>query len=231
MCTGSVEKMKIIEDINEMHHYAMQLRHEGKAIGFVPTMGALHEGHLSLMRQAREASEHVVVSIFVNPAQFGPKEDYKEYPRDPRGDTGMTRTADVDTLFTPSPSVIYPEGYRTYIEVEGLSNVMCGRTRPGPFRGVATIVLKLFNIVRPHMAFFGQKDYQQTVIIRRMTQDLHLGVDVIVLPTVREADGLAMSSRNQYLSPEESRSAATPERTNPDPRARSGKREHSAEKL
>ena len=231
MCTGSVEKMKIIEDINEMHHYAMQLRHEGKAIGFVPTMGALHEGHLSLMRQAREASEHVVVSTFVNPAQFGPKEDYKEYPRDPRGDTGMTRTADVDTLFTPPPSAIYPEGYRTYVEVEGLSGVMCGRTRPGHFRGVATIVLKLFNIVRPHKAFFGQKDYQQTVIIRRMTKDLHLGVDVMVLPTVREADGLAMSSRNQYLSPEERRSAAILYRSLQEAHSRFDKGEHSAEKL
>lgn len=223
--------MKIIEDINEMHHYAMQLRHEGKAIGFVPTMGALHEGHLSLMRQAREASEHVVVSIFVNPAQFGPKEDYKEYPRDPRGDTGMTRTADVDTLFTPPPSAIYPEGYRTYVEVEGLSSVMCGRTRPDHFRGVATIVLKLFNIVRPHKAFFGQKDYQQTVIIRRMTKDLHLGVDVMVLPTVREADGLAMSSRNQYLSLEERRSAAILYRSLQEARSRFDRGEHSAEKL
>ena len=223
--------MKIIEDINEMHHYAMQLRHEGKAIGFVPTMGALHEGHLSLMRQAREASEHVVVSIFVNPAQFGPKEDYKEYPRDPRGDTEMTRTADVDTLFTPPPSAVYPEGYRTYVEVEGLSGVMCGRTRPGHFRGVATIVLKLFNIVRPHKAFFGQKDYQQTVIIRRMTKDLHLGVDVIALPTVREADGLAMSSRNQYLSPEERRSAEILYRSLQEARSRFDKGEHSAERL
>ena len=223
--------MKIIEDINEMHHYAMQLRHEGKAIGFVPTMGALHEGHLSLMRQAREASEHLVVSIFVNPAQFGPKEDYKEYPRDPRGDTEMTRTADVDTLFTPPPSAIYPEGYRTYVEVEGLSGVMCGRTRPGHFRGVATIVLKLFNIVRPHKAFFGQKDYQQTVIIRRMTKDLHLGVDVIALPTVREADGLAMSSRNQYLSPEERRSAEILYRSLQEAHSRFDKGEHSAEKL
>jgi len=223
--------MKIIEDIDEMHHYAMQLRHEGRAIGFVPTMGALHEGHLSLMRQAREASEHLVVSIFVNPAQFGPKEDYKEYPRDPRGDTEITRTADVDTLFTPSPSAIYPEGYRTYVEVEGLSNVMCGRTRPSHFRGVATIVLKLFNIVRPHMAFFGQKDYQQTVIIRRMTQDLHLGVDVIVLPTVREADGLAMSSRNQYLSPDERRSAAVLYRSLQEVRSQFDKGEHSAEGL
>ena len=223
--------MKIIEDINEMHHYAMQLRHEGKAIGFVPTMGALHEGHLSLMRQAREASEHLVVSIFVNPAQFGPKEDYKEYPRDPRGDTEMTRTADVDTLFTPSPSAIYPEEYRTYVDVEVLSGVMCGRTRPGHFRGVATIVLKLFNIVRPHKAFFGQKDYQQTVIIRRMTKDLHLGVDVIALPTVREADGLAMSSRNQYLSPEERRSAEILYRSLQEAHSRFDKGEHSAEKL
>jgi len=199
--------MKIIEDIIEMQRYVTQLRWEGKIIGFVPTMGALHKGHLSLMEHAKNESDHVVVSIFVNPAQFGPKEDYKEYPRDMEGDTEKIAYVGVDTLFTPSVSAIYPEGYRTYIEVKDLSDVMCGRARPGHLRGVATVVLKLFNIVKPHKAFFGQKDFQQTVIIKKMVEDLNSDVDVVVLPTVREEDGLAMSSRNQYLGPEERKSA------------------------
>src|SRR3989304_1337908 len=200
--------MKIIEDIIEMQRYVTQLRWEGKIIGFVHTMGALHKGHLSLMEHAKNESDHVVVSIFVNPAQFGPKEDYKEYPRDMEGDTEKIAYVGVDTLFTPSVSAIYPEGYRTYIEVKDLSDVMCGRARPGHLRGVATVVLKLFNIVKPHKAFFGQKDFQQTVIIKKMVEDFNVNMDIVVLPTVRESDGLAMSSRNQYLKNSD-RSAAT----------------------
>lgn len=199
--------MKIIEDVNEMRRYPVQLRREGKAIGFVPTMGALHEGHLSLMRRAKAETDHVVTSIFVNPAQFGPEEDYEEYPRDMKGDMEKAASAGVDTLFTPSVSAIYPEGYGTFVEVERLSGILCGKTRPGHFRGVATVVLKLFNIVKPDRAYFGQKDYQQTVVIKKMVEDLHLDVKIVVLPTVREADGLAMSSRNQYLNTEERRSA------------------------
>ncbi|HBI23980.1 MAG TPA: pantoate--beta-alanine ligase [Nitrospiraceae bacterium] len=223
--------MKIIEDIIEMQRYVTQLRWEGKIIGFVPTMGALHKGHLSLMEHAKNESDHVVVSIFVNPAQFGPKEDYKEYPRDMEGDTEKIAYVGVDTLFTPSVSAIYPEGYRTYIEVKDLSYVMCGRARPGHLRGVATVVLKLFNIVKPHKAFFGQKDFQQTVIIKKMVEDLNSDVDVVVLPTVREEDGLAMSSRNQYLGPEERKSATVLYRSLEEARLLFNKGERSAELL
>lgn len=200
--------MNIIQDINEMNLYVTELRREGLTIGLVPTMGALHEGHLSLMEYAKRDADIVIASIFVNPAQFGPKEDFKEYPRDEDGDKKKLESVGIDTLFLPSSSAMYPGGFRTYVEVEGLSHIMCGEARPIHFRGVATVVLKLFNIVRPHKAFFGQKDFQQTVILRRMAYDLNTGVDVVVLPTVREEDGLAMSSRNKYLNQEE-RKAST----------------------
>lgn len=200
--------MKVIQDISEMHNLAMRLRQEGRTIGFVPTMGALHQGHLSLMDHAKKETDVVIVSIFINPAQFGPAEDLNQYPRDMEGDAEKTRSAGADILFTPAPSEIYPEGFRTYVSVEGLSQMLCGNTRPGHFRGVATVVLKLFNIVKPHKAFFGQKDYQQTVIIRRMAKDLSVDTDIVVLPTVREPDGLAMSSRNQYLNNSERQAAA-----------------------
>src|SRR3990170_24565 len=200
--------MKVIQDISEMHNLASQLRQEGRAIGFVPTMGALHQGHLSLMDHAKNECDVVIVSIFVNPAQFGPKEDLNQYPRDMEGDAEKTISAGVDFLFTPATSEIYPEGFRTYVSVEGLSHTLCGITRPDHFRGVATVVLKLLNIVKPHKAFFGQKDFQQTVIIKRMVKDLNVNMDIVVLPTVREADGLAMSSRNQYLSKEDRSAAA-----------------------
>ncbi|MCC6545120.1 MAG: pantoate--beta-alanine ligase [Nitrospirae bacterium] len=200
--------MKVIKDISEMQNLASQFRQEGKTIGFVPTMGALHQGHLSLMEHAKEESDIVIVSIFVNPSQFGPGEDLNQYPRDMEGDIEKTGSAGVDILFTPAPSEIYPEGFRTYVSVEGLSEILCGKTRPGHFRGVSTVVLKLFNIIKPHKSFFGQKDYQQTVIIRRMVKDLNVDTDIIVLPTVREADGLAMSSRNQYLKKDDRKAAA-----------------------
>lgn len=200
--------MNIIQDINEMNRYVTELRREGLTIGLVPTMGALHEGHLSLMEYAKRETDIVIASIFVNPAQFGPKEDFKEYPRDEDGDKKKLELVGIDTLFFPSVSAMYPDGFRTYVEVEGSSQIMCGETRPIHFRGAATVVLKLFNIVRPHKAFFGQKDFQQTVILRRMAYDLNTGVDVVVLPTVREEDGLAMSSRNKYLNQEE-RKAST----------------------
>ncbi len=199
--------MNTIQDISEMHDIAAHLRQKGKTIGFVPTMGALHQGHLSLMEHARKESDIVVVSIFVNPAQFGPKEDFNQYPRDMEGDAEKTRSAGADILFTPTLSAIYPEGFKTYVSVKGLSELMCGRIRPGHFQGVATVVLKLFNIVKPNKAFFGQKDFQQTVIIKRIVKDLNVDVDIVVLPTVRETDGLAMSSRNQYLNKEERRAA------------------------
>lgn len=191
-----------------MQHHAAELREAGKTIGFVPTMGALHQGHLSLIEHAKKESDVVVVSIFVNPVQFGPKEDFNQYPRNIQGDTEICGSAGADILFTPSASDIYPQGFTTYVSVENLSKVLCGITRPGHFRGVATVVLKLFNIIKPHKSFFGQKDYQQTVIIKRMSEDLNVDTEVVVLPTVREADGLAMSSRNRYLSKTERQSAA-----------------------
>src|SRR3989337_2857706 len=201
-------QMRIIQSTSEIQRTITQLRQTGKTIGFVPTMGALHQGHLSLIEYAKKETDAVIVSIFVNPAQFGPKEDLAQYPRDLAGDKDKTRSAGADILVTPTPPQIYPEGFRTYVSVEGLSEIMCGQARPGHFRGVATVVMKLFNIVKPHKAFFGQKDFQQTVIIKRMVKDLNVNMDIVVLPTVREADGLAMSSRNQYLSKED-RSAAT----------------------
>jgi len=181
---------------------------KGRKIGFVPTMGALHEGHLSLVRRSKQENDITVVSIFVNPIQFGPNEDFNRYPRDFDGDFNKLQNEGVDILFYPDIASIYPEGYSTYVEVKGLSDKLCGAFRPGHFKGVATIVTKLFNIVKPKRAYFGQKDYQQSIIIRRMVKDLNLDVEIIVCPTVREEDGLAMSSRNSYLSGKE-REAAT----------------------
>jgi pantoate--beta-alanine ligase len=176
-------------------------------IGLVPTMGALHEGHLSLVRRARADNDTVVVSIFVNPTQFGPSEDYARYPRDPDRDLALLRDLGTDVVFMPPVEEMYPEGFDTYVQVEKLSQVLEGASRPGHFRGVATVVTKLFNIVQPHRAYFGQKDAQQLAVIRRLTRDLDLPVEVVGLPTVREPDGLAMSSRNAYLSPEERKAA------------------------
>jgi pantoate--beta-alanine ligase len=170
-------------------------------------MGALHEGHLSLIRLAKKHSEFVVVSIFVNPTQFGPKEDFKKYPRDLKKDAALCQSAGADRIFSPSPEEIYPKGFSTYVNVENLTQGLCGASRPGHFRGVATVVSKLFNIVQPDAAVFGQKDAQQLAVIRRMTRDLDLPVKIIGAPIVREADGLAMSSRNAYLTLEERKQA------------------------
>lgn len=180
-----------------------ELRREGHSIGFVPTMGFFHEGHLSLMRRAKEENDVAVVSIFVNPLQFGPSEDFADYPRDLASDLDKARSLGVDVVFCPNVSEMYPEGFRTYVDVKDLTVVLCGASRPGHFQGVATVVCKLFNLVRPHRAYFGQKDAQQVVVIRRMVKDLDMGIDVIEMPTVREGDGLAMSSRNVYLTPSE----------------------------
>lgn len=200
--------MRVIKTIKQMQDLTTKLRRQGRMIGFVPTMGALHEGHLSLIRAARKACDVVVVSIFVNPTQFGPTEDYAAYPRDFEADATRCRAAGVDILFCPSTEEMYPSGFQTFVQVEKLRQGLCGPFRPGHFRGVATVVLKLFQIVQPHQAFFGQKDYQQSRIIQQMVQDLALPLRVRVLPTAREADGLAMSSRNAYLNREE-RQAAT----------------------
>jgi pantoate--beta-alanine ligase len=199
--------MKMIKHIQEMKEEALALRLSGKSIGFVPTMGYFHEGHLSLMRAARPENDVVVVSLFVNPAQFGPDEDLERYPQDMNRDVELALGADVDILFVPESKEIYPEGFCTAINVQGLSERLCGERRPGHFQGVATIVNKLFQLVLPHRAYFGLKDFQQTVVVRRMAADLNLDLEIVTLPTVREEDGLAMSSRNSYLSTEE-RSAA-----------------------
>ncbi len=200
--------MRIIKTLNEMRSYSLRMKARGKNVGFVPTMGALHEGHLSLVKEARQRADVVVVSIFVNPLQFGPREDLARYPRDLKRDKKLLRNFDVDVLFLPEAKDLYPKGFGTYVEVEGLSRIMCGRSRPEHFRGVTTVVAKLFNIVAPDYALFGEKDFQQQMIIRRMVRDLDLPIQVISLPTVREFDGLALSSRNRYLSPRERKAAA-----------------------
>ncbi len=199
--------MKVIEKPEKMQEEMEKLRCQGKSIGFVPTMGYLHEGHLSLIRRCRKENDICVVSIFVNPTQFGPGEDYNRYPRDFGRDSALLEKEGVDYLFYPQVQDMYPEGYRTYVEVEELSSVLCGAYRPGHFRGVCTVVSKLFNIVMPHRAYFGQKDYQQYVIIKRMVRDLNFPIEIVMMPIVREADGLAMSSRNTYLNPEERKQA------------------------
>lgn len=178
------------------------------SVGLVPTMGYLHEGHLSLIRKAREECTHVAVSIFVNPTQFGPNEDLAKYPRDIERDLSLIRPLGVDLVWTPSPEIMYPNGYQTWVEVEAMTRPLEGAMRPGHFKGVTTVVAKLFNAIQPHKAYFGQKDAQQVAVIRRMTRDLNFPLEVIVCPTVRETDGLAMSSRNKYLEGEE-RKAAT----------------------
>jgi len=200
--------MQIITTISEMRSLADSLRTKGRTIGFVPTMGFLHEGHLSLMRSARQACDSVVASIFVNPIQFGPNEDFERYPRNEEGDRKKCETAGVDMLFLPTVAEMYPEKPSVFVEVEGISDILEGAVRPGHYRGVATVVNKLFNIVKPHKAFFGQKDFQQCAVIKRMVKSLNLDVEIVVMPTVREKDGLAMSSRNSYLSADERRAAA-----------------------
>jgi pantoate--beta-alanine ligase len=199
--------MREIQSLPEMSLFSRKARAHGQRVGFVPTMGALHEGHLSLVAEARKRSDLVVVSIFVNPIQFSPSEDLKKYPRSLSRDKKLLKELGVDVLFRPGAGQMFPAGFRTFVEVEGLSKKMCGRTRLNHFRGVTTVVAKLFNIVRPDSAIFGLKDYQQQVIIRQMTRDLDLPVEIVSLPTVREFDGLAMSSRNAYLTPKERQTA------------------------
>lgn len=191
-----------------MKEHARQARAENCIIGLIPTMGALHEGHLALVKRAKQQCSQVMTSIFVNPKQFGPKEDLAKYPRTFEADAKNLAAAGVDAIFAPEPSDVYPDGFRTYVSVEGLSERLEGRSRPGHFRGVATVVLKLLEIVQPHFAYFGRKDAQQVRIISQMARDLNLGTEIVVCPIVREADGLALSSRNTYLKSDE-RKAAT----------------------
>jgi pantoate--beta-alanine ligase len=199
--------MKIIEDINEMQQLATTVRAVGTDIALVPTMGYLHEGHASLMREGRRQGGLLVTSIFVNPTQFGAGEDFAAYPRDLERDTKIAVVCGVDVIFAPRAADMYPAGFQTFVEVDKLSLPLCGADRPGHFRGVTTVVNKLFNIVMPHLALFGKKDYQQLAVIRRMVNDLNIPVEIIGMPIVREIDGLAMSSRNTYLSPAERKSA------------------------
>ncbi|KIH75823.1 pantothenate synthetase [Geoalkalibacter ferrihydriticus] len=193
--------MEIITDIAQMQQLCLTSRQQGLRIAFVPTMGYLHEGHLSLLRAARATGDILVLSIFVNPAQFGAGEDFDSYPRDLSRDAELARASGTNWLFAPPVGAMYPQGYGTWVNVEGITSTLCGASRPGHFQGVTTVVCKLINIVQPHVAFFGRKDFQQLAVIRRMSTDLNLPVEVRGLPIVREADGLAMSSRNVNLSP------------------------------
>lgn len=200
--------MLIIRDIVSLRAEIKKVWQNGKTVGLVPTMGYLHEGHLSLLRKAGAETDFKVLSIFVNPLQFGVGEDFEEYPRNLEGDAALAEEAGCDIVFAPSIKEMYPKDFATFVDVERLTEGLCGASRPGHFRGVTTVVTKLFNIVTPDRAYFGQKDAQQALVIQRMTRDLNMNLDVIIMPTVREEDGLAMSSRNTYLSLEE-RSAAT----------------------
>ena len=199
--------MQIIKAPHKLTSIIKSLKKRGKTIGFVPTMGCLHDGHVSLIKKARKENDIVVLSIFVNPTQFGPKEDYKKYPRNFSRDTAIAKKAGVDIIFVPEVKDIYPKGFSTYVEENNLSHILEGVIRPNHFRGVTTVVLKLFNIVQPDISYFGQKDYQQAVIIKKMVKDLNLDTEIKVLPTVREKDGLAQSSRNTYLNKEQRKSA------------------------
>lgn len=199
--------MEIIRDIAAMKEFVDAAKKAGKRIGFVPTMGYLHEGHLTLMQEAKQACDVVVASIFVNPLQFGQGEDYEEYPRDLTRDAAMAESVGVDVVFAPAVKEMYPRGYASYVDVEGITNRLCGASRPGHFRGVTTVVSKLFHIVEPDLAFFGQKDAQQVAVLKRMVEDLNMNLTIIVVPIVREHDGLALSSRNVFLNAAE-RSAA-----------------------
>ncbi|WP_346353970.1 pantoate--beta-alanine ligase [Azotosporobacter soli] len=199
--------MKIIETIAEMRQFVREQRGAGKTIGFVPTMGALHQGHQELFHKAGERCDIVVASIFVNPMQFGVNEDLAAYPRDSEGDARKAAAVGVAALFLPRVEEMYPTGYATQVDVLGITDLLCGKSRPGHFRGVATVVTKLFNIVQPDVAFFGQKDAQQVLVLKRMAADLNMALEIEVVPIVREADGLALSSRNAYLNAKERQAA------------------------
>ncbi len=199
--------MKVLKTIDEMKAWSRRVREEGKTLGLAPTMGSLHEGHLSLARKSLKACDRTVVSIFVNPKQFGPNEDLATYPHNLEADQRQLERLGVDALFLPTQEEMYPEGFQTYVNVEGITRQLCGKSRPEFFLGVTTIVLKLFHIVQPHSAFFGEKDRQQLAVIRKMVRDLNLDIAVVGSPIIRDPDGLALSSRNLYLGKEERQTA------------------------
>lgn len=199
--------MKLAETIAQVRDIVKQWKHDGKSVGLVPTMGYLHEGHLSLIERARKENDRVVVSIFLNPTQFGPNEDLDSYPRDLEHDMALCKGAGADLIFHPTPAEMYPKGFCSFVDMDVLTKELCGLSRPVHFRGVCTVVSKLFHIVTPDRAYFGEKDAQQLAVIRRMVQDLNMDIDIVGCPIVREPDGLAKSSRNTYLSPEERKAA------------------------
>jgi len=200
--------VKTVRSPKEITSISRGLRKKGKSVGFVPTMGCLHEGHLSLIKKARSENDIVVVSIFINPTQFGPKEDFKKYPRNIKRDSRLAKSAGCDIIFYPDTKFMYPKGCSTFVEVEGLAEFMCGASRPTHFRGVTTVCSKLFNIVEPDIAYFGQKDYQQAIMIKKMVSDLNMDPKIKLLPIIREKSGLAMSSRNNYLTELQKKDAA-----------------------
>lgn len=199
--------MKLIHDVHEMQQFALEQKRQGRRIAFVPTMGFLHEGHASLLREGRRRGDLLVLSIFVNPTQFGPNEDLERYPRNLDGDCTLAEQCGVDVVFAPTAAGMYPPGFQTTVSLGPLTEPLCGASRPGHFNGVAVVVAKLFGIVQPDLALFGNKDFQQLAVIRQMTVDLNLPVEIVGMPIVREPDGLAMSSRNSYLAPEERQQA------------------------
>ncbi len=199
--------MKIIRSVKQMQVFSENLRNSGKTIGLVPTMGFLHEGHISLIKLAKQHADNVIVSIFVNPMQFGPSEDFNDYPRDFGKDVQKIQEAGGECVFTPEVNQIYPDGFQTSLTVDRVSKNLCGVSRPTHFRGVATVVAKLFNCTKPHLAVFGEKDFQQLAVIKRMTKDLNFDIEIVPAPIVREEDGLAMSSRNKYLNREQRKAA------------------------
>ena len=223
--------MKILKTIQETKKVVAELKSSGRSIGFVPTMGAIHEGHLSLVRSSLNQADRTVVSIFVNPTQFGPREDFKRYPRNLKLDLEILENEGVDFVFVPEAEEVYPDGYKTYVEVHKLQDKLCGRSRPGHFRGVCTVVLKLFHIIKPDISFFGQKDAQQAIILKRMVKDLDMDGKIEVLPTVRNEEGIALSSRNEYLSPEERKAALCLSKSLKKARSMIEKGERDAEKI
>ncbi|MDF2545277.1 MAG: pantoate--beta-alanine ligase [Anaerosolibacter sp.] len=223
--------MKIVETVKQIREEVARARQEGKKVGFVPTMGYLHEGHASLIQRAKAENEFVVVSIFVNPTQFGVGEDFETYPRDLERDSEIAEQAGANIIFHPTVGEMYPLGYRTYVDVEGITSKLCGASRPGHFRGVTTIVSKLFHMVKADRAYFGQKDAQQVAVIQQMVRDLNMDIEIVPCPIVREADGLAMSSRNTYLNPSERQAALILSKSLFEAQGRIDHGEHDAGKL